>query len=173
MSAGSKLGSHIRTRIVQAIEALRADNPGATNITKAKEPKKSSFNEIIFTAFDYNLKDISGEPDKFWSLDQVKKGLHFKDIRPLRGKELDKMGKESNPMIFASLSGGDKLKTPKKKPTANWLPRIDLIDWYFADNPDPGSIAGTLTLDVFNSKGKKFSVGNNSAGHQQWNLIKI
>jgi hypothetical protein len=178
MSSGFQLALQTRLRMNEALEALRKEN-----LNDARIPAPKNFYQfkndytVSFTKYDFKLHGIAGEPNQYWSLEKILSGDHLKILTPLRGNQLPKMGKENDPLLFASMAGGAPIKIPKKLPKKNWMPRVDLLNWAPTENVEPNTIMGTLTLDVFRAaEGKKRNQGlsvDPSYPNQTWNVIKI
>jgi len=179
MSAGSKLAHQIRQRLQGALRALREENPGNTNIPRPSKWKYVKNNyDVEFSNFDFQLSGFSGAPNRYWLLDEIKDGRHADRLRPLRERELERLGREGRLIFFASESGGEQMPIPRRKPTRNWVPRVDYLDWQPVEGDvNPGGRAGTLLVDVFKSRtGQRRAKGievDPDYAQQSWGVTKI
>lgn len=179
MSAGSKLGHEIRRRIQGALGALREENPGNTNIPRPYRWQYVKNNYTVsFTDFDFGLEDFSGNPSQYWLLEDIHEGRHSRLLRPLRERELERLGQQGRLLFFASEAGGERMPIPRRKPLRNWIPRVDYLDWVPNEAAaNSGDTAGTLHVDVFKSAtGRRRAAGvevDPDYESQEWGVRQV
>ncbi|MCP4368580.1 MAG: DUF4157 domain-containing protein [Deltaproteobacteria bacterium] len=148
MSAGPKFAAEKNRRIRKGLARLRAAYGKDAFPWLNWKTLKTNYT-ICFLQYEFGLKDVKGEGYNFWSRAQIKAGKHFKRITPLRGRDLEKLGKDSEPAIFSAPAGGKKIPVPKKLPHKNWLPRVTLLAVNLNDDPSMKDPAGTLQVEAF------------------------
>ncbi|MFH5833412.1 DUF4157 domain-containing protein [Halalkalibaculum sp. DA3122] len=148
MSAGSKLGHEIRRRIQAAKSELQKEYPDLA-LPDWIVIKRTY--DVTFTEYDFGMSDISGEPNTFWSVGQIIRNAHLDKLRPLKGEEVREMGEESEPFIFTSPGGGQRLRMPPESqlPVQNWLPRVDLKGYTLNTEQGRGTVGGHLNVDAY------------------------
>jgi len=124
---------------------------------------------ISFLDFNFGLRTQSGMPDRYWSFDEINRGLHLDKIESLTGDEMRRMGTEDDPALFISPNGGERLTIPQgnRYPVERWLPRVDL-----KERPDFQNL--TLKVDAYKSSDMR-STNKISASYPDmtWNLVRI
>jgi len=183
MSAGWRLGNpqdggQIGTRIRAALRALRQAHQGANGIPAPRDWQSVRYGyEVTFNSYDFSLS-VNGDGDKFWSLSDIQSGRHSRLLRPMREREIERLGQQGTLRFFASSQGGESMPLPRQIPMQNWIPRVDLKDWSPNSQASAsGDISGTLTIDAFRSaSGRQRAAGVSvppDYQDQQWTVRMI
>jgi hypothetical protein len=183
MSAGWRLGNpenggEIGNRIRGALRSLKSEHAGVAGIPEPRDWRSVRYGYLTtFSSYDFGL-EVNGDPDKFWSMEAIKQGRHARLLRPMRERELERLGREGTLTFFASAQGGERLPMPRRLPMRNWIPRVDLREW----NPNDvatgaGTEAGTLVVDALRSSSGRARAAGVSVPpdypSQIWHVRKI
>ncbi len=185
MSSGSKLAHQIRSRIRGALGALREEHSGNTNIPRPTRWQYVKNNYIAqgggggisFRDFEFNLRGFSGEPGQYWSLGDIHEGRHARLLRPMRRREMERLGQEGSLTFYASQAGGEQMPRPRREPIPNWIPRVDYLR--FEPNDSGGESAGTLYVHVFKARSGRRRENNPTIdippdyAEQPWDIKKV
>jgi len=186
MSSGSRIHNQIDERIRGAIDALRDENTGNTNIPRSSRLDyiKSNYQSddvtsqrgILFNAVDFNLGNIAGNPGKYWSLDAVKNGEQFDPLLPMDNERLNRLGRSGPLRIYASSAGGEQMPRLPSSPNSLWVPRVRFMEWIPSTDPSSQD-AGIISVDVFKSSRStnvQLTVASEYADYlEEWPVRKI
>lgn len=179
MGAGASLLHETEAKIAEALLALRNDNPDANipaSVDTIKRDYRSSDDSaargVIFAPAPRYTADVSGEPDFYWSENDIRLGKHFDTVTPLTDIELGRLGEEhGDPNLYASSAGGEPLP-PFPAANQEWVSRVRFIRWERLDDPN---LLGRLHLQIFKAD-RANQIGNSDASGNYieiWNVRKI
>lgn len=145
-SSGNSIKIERRNRMEAAITEF--------NAKKLNPPSYGVFNQSYITHFNkidnWNLP-YQGNGDIYWTLKEIKEGVHLQQLREMTPKEIkESQGSDKEFVLYIRKTSGlpMKIKLPFKNPLNNWLPGIDLTDFKFtpgvADDQDFGEIKVSL-----------------------------
>jgi len=156
-SSGSRIGREINSQISTAISVLQSPyyrsilGGGARRISGNPSYIKQNY-KLQFNRVRYNLGGVENG-DRYWSVNQITQGRHFRTFRPLTEREVEEFGNPRRPMIYTSPNGGVGIRAPESAGgrTEVW-PRV------FATGPInvADETHATLPIDAYRS-------GQNSA----------
>lgn len=121
-----------------------------------------------FANLEFNLPPGSGQPERFWSFNNISQGQHLNKIEALTGDEMRELGTEDDPALFVSPSGGKRLEIPEGDdyPKLEWLDRVDLLS-----RPDFENL--TLRVDAYKAKDDSSNSVDASYSQMEWHLSRI
>lgn len=122
MSSGSRVGPE-RRRKIRAVfkKARRANLEGVPADLDAAAAAGWRFQVEKYPG----TLDISGRPDSNWTLDQIERGSHIKQLRPLTGEEMKAAGGSPEELsMYLDPQGGNRFGVPwgDKATTGVWNP---------------------------------------------------
>jgi hypothetical protein len=174
MSAGGLIGAVVRGKLRTISAELSAANSGVT--FPSERTLKNNPYTVKVLDFDFTNRDASGTPSQFWSDSEIKRGIHLDRLRPMRAREVEELGRETDPVIFSSPNGGFRLTIPPNKRQRNWLPRVNLIDANIPGNDGSSAVGagGTVTVEAFKADGSGFNKHPSAANPRMtWNIMGI
>ena len=126
---GSILQKEIYRRIRTALKFFKdnfvPDVPGSSVFTS-----KNPSGIVYFTKIEnWDLKPSKGDPEQYWSIDEIKKGTALDQLRQMNVDEVHKLdGSDKKLHLFVKPNEGipHEIVLPAKK-QVGWLPGIDLI----------------------------------------------
>ena len=136
-SGNRSSGSLISNNIEKAIQNFITKTSQTFSVQQAMQDYEIKFEKVLFTGKTEKSSKGSGG-DGFWSYDQVKKGEHLNKFTKMSDREIEQVaGKEDNPVVFTSPSGGAMMKNDSLKRMPGFTGNINLVK--------SGAIAGNVT----------------------------
>lgn len=118
-SSGSQIAREINSEIGSAISVLQSTyyrnllGGGSRRISGNPSYIKENYN-LQFNSVHYNLGNVANG-DRYWSVEQITQGQHFRQFRPLTEREVAMFGNPRRPMLFTSPMGGIGIRAPESE----------------------------------------------------------
>ncbi|MDO8342998.1 MAG: DUF4157 domain-containing protein [Cellvibrio sp.] len=169
-SSGPKIAAQINRRRRAAIELFAREHPSEPPLT-LDGLTHGYFNTFISRTFD--LGSVGGRPQNFWSFRQINQGEHLNQLVGMTGRDLRRLNREDQPVIFSSSQGGRPFYIRTSQlPIENWLPRVDLKSIEMTPNAGEGT-AGWITVDAYKAAEAEAGFINSSYQDVRWRLKSV
>lgn len=116
-SSGSLIAREINSQIGGAVAVLQSPyyrsriGGGARRISGNPSYIKDNY-KLQFNRVRYNLGNVPNG-NRYWSVDQITRGDHLRQFRPLTEREVQMFGNPRRPMLYTSPSGGIGIRAPE------------------------------------------------------------
>jgi hypothetical protein len=173
-SSGPRIAAEVRRRLNRVVNQFATDFPSqhAARELEFNALRFGGYN-VNFESHDFDLTGTSGEPNNYWSYQEIVQGQHLHKLEPLTGRELRLLNREDRPIIFTSGQGGERRFVRESQlPIENWLPRVNLTGLELSDNPSQSDPAGWINVDAFKANDSPGAIVG-SYDDMRWRLKSV